>query len=174
MKNLFTKLLSDNECIEIVDFLEKREDWSLKIHLDENEEIYAHYYMRVFTELEFVKNKFKNFIESEFSFKVHEVNIYALKYYPNFKFGRHFDRAYNKESNKDFVYNINVVLNDDFEGGEFWLDDKLLEGNTRGMVYYYDSTQWHEVKPIVSGTRYSMLYYVRERDFVNKQTKSLL
>jgi hypothetical protein len=42
LKNLFTKLLSDNECIEIVDFLEKREDWSLKIHLDENEEIYSH------------------------------------------------------------------------------------------------------------------------------------
>jgi predicted 2-oxoglutarate/Fe(II)-dependent dioxygenase YbiX len=174
LKNQFTKLFSDDECIEIINFFEKKEDWNLKIQLDENEEIYAHYYVRVFNELEFVKNKFKNFIESEFSFKVHEVNIYALKYYQNFKFGRHIDRAYHKESNKDFVYNINVVLNDDFEGGEFWLDDKLLEGNTRGMVYYYDSTQWHEVKPIVSGTRYSMLCYVRERDFVNKQTKSLL
>jgi hypothetical protein len=111
LKNQFTKLFSDDECIEIINFFEKKEDWNLKIQLDENEEIYAHYYVRVFNELEFVKNKFKNFIESEFSFKVHEVNIYALKYYQNFKFGRHIDRAYHKESNKDFVYNINIYCN---------------------------------------------------------------
>jgi uncharacterized protein YciU (UPF0263 family) len=69
LKNQFTKLFSDDECIEIINFFEKKEDWNLKIQLDENEEIYAHYYVRVFNELEFVKNKFKNFIESEFPSK---------------------------------------------------------------------------------------------------------
>ena len=39
MKNQFTKLFSDDECVEIINFIEKKEDWNLKIQLDENEEI---------------------------------------------------------------------------------------------------------------------------------------
>jgi hypothetical protein len=69
---------------------------------------------------------------------------------------------------------VNVVLNDDFEGGEFWLDDNLLENNKPGMVYYYDSLQWNEVKEINNGVRYSILCYVRERYFIIKEKKSLI
>jgi predicted 2-oxoglutarate/Fe(II)-dependent dioxygenase YbiX len=121
-----------------------------------------------------VINKFKNFVNSTFSFTVENVNIYALKYLPGCMFGRHYDRHYDKEKNKDFVYNINVVLNEDFSGGEFWLDDKIVKNNKLGMAYYYNSVQWHEVKPITKGVRYSMLCFVRERDFISKIKKSIL
>ena len=113
---------------------------------------------------EFLKDEYPNN-------KINEGNyFYAHEFFTGGKFTKHVDR----ERQNDWAIIIGAKLNDDFEGGEFWLDDKLLEGNTRGMAYYYDSTQWHEVKPIKSGTRYSMLCYVRARDFVNKQTKSLL
>jgi len=65
-------------------------------------------------------------------------------------------------------------LNDDYEGGEFWLDDELFQGNLPGHVYYYNSTQWHEVKPVTKGIRYSLLCFVRERDLIIKEKKSLI
>ena len=66
------------------------------------------------------------------------------------------------------------MLNDEFEGGEFYLNDTKLEGNTPGIAYTYNSFEFHEVKPVTSGIRYSMLCYVRERDFITKEKKSLI
>lgn len=168
------KLFTNDECNKIIDFLENKNEWEHIHRLDPDGDLYAEYYINKFVNDDIVINSFKKYIKSEFLFDVNIVNVYALKYLPNCKFGRHFDRQFNYEFNKDFVYNINVTLNDNFEGGEFWLDDKLFEGNEPGIVYYYNSTQWHEVKPIKNGVRYSMLCYIRERDFIKKQTKSLL
>lgn len=168
------KLFTDEECKEVIKFLENRNKWDYIRRSEPNDELYAEYYVSKFIENDFVSEKFKTYIKKEFSFDVNVANVAALKYLPNFKFGRHIDRSYHLEFNKDFLYNINVTLNDDYEGGEFWLDDELFEGNLPGYVYCYNSTQWHEIKPITKGIRYSLLCFVRERDLIIKEKKSLI
>ncbi len=168
------RLFTVEECSEIIKFLDNQSDWELYHNLDKNGNTLSKYYLTSLNDNNFAINKFKNYIYTKFSFKVDTVNIYALKYLGGYLFHRHIDKNEHRENNKDFVYNINVVLNDEFTGGEFWLDDKLLEEITPGMVYYYNSDQWHEVKTVTSGVRYSMLCYVRERDFIHKKNKSLI
>jgi predicted 2-oxoglutarate/Fe(II)-dependent dioxygenase YbiX len=174
MKLKLQRLFSVEECNDIVNYFETDEsEWGyVEINND------AKYYIKEINKTDkthnFIKGKFENFIQNEFFLSVNCINVSILKYLPTFKFERHKDRDHEKEFNHDFVFNINVILNDNYVGGEFLLNDSLVEGNTSGMVYYYNSIQYHEVKPIISGVRYSMICYIRERDFKNKKIKSLI
>lgn len=174
MERKLERLFTLDECSEIIKFSENKSEWVYKhVQYDDGQTFSQYFYMDL-NDNDMIINRFKNYISSNFDFKLDNINIHIIKYLEGYKFNRHIDRVKGLEKNKDFVFNINVVLNDEFEGGEFWLDDKLLIGNTAGMVYYYNSDQWHEVKEVISGVRYSMLCYIRERDFVNKKNKSLI
>jgi predicted 2-oxoglutarate/Fe(II)-dependent dioxygenase YbiX len=174
METKIEKLFTIDECSEIVKFIESKSEWVYIHNQYDDGQTFSQYFYMDLNDNDLVINKFKNYVKERFNFKLDTINIHVIKYLEGYKFDRHIDRVEHREKNKDFVFNINVVLNDEFEGGEFWLDDKLLVGNTPGMVYYYNSDQWHEVKPVTKGVRYSMLCYVRERDFVNKKSKSLI
>jgi len=63
-----------------------------------------------------------------------------------------------------------VVLNDDFEGGEFQTRFNVNEGEDKGMrvqtikpqagdVYFFAADQEHRVKPVTKGTRYSVVVW---------------
>lgn len=174
MKNILGQLFTLDECNQIINSLDT-DNWKrIRYQPEVNTPLMADYFLMEYIKDDFVKHRFRNLINSNFHFKVNEVNIHVIKYNEGQFFGRHTDRNKNSEKLKDFFYNINVVLNDEFEGGEFWLDDKLFLGNTPGVAYYYNSDTWHEVTPIVKGTRYSMLCYVRERDFLKKEINSLI
>ena len=174
MKTKMERLFTEEECTEIVKFAESKSEW-IHIHNQYDDgQTFAQYFYMDLNDNDLVMNKFRNYVRYTFNFKLETINIHVIKYMEGFKFDRHIDRVAHREKNKDFVFNINVVLNDKFEGGEFWLDDQLLLGNTPGMVYYYNSDQWHEVKSITSGVRYSMLCYVRERDLINKIQKTII
>jgi len=173
MKNILGRIFSLEECKEIIKSFDKK-IWDNRIGNNSNYFV-MHSLSKTYNyKNEFVEEKFKNLINSNFGFKVTDVNMYILKYLPGQFFGRHYDRNPSSESHKDYIYNINVLLNDEFTGGEFYLNDTKFEGNTPGIAYTYNSDEFHEVKPVTSGIRYSMLCYVRERDFINKTTKSLL
>lgn len=175
MENILGRIFTIDECNEIIKSTLFREDWKHQKWIGDKEwDSSFDYYIIDYNDNQLVTDKFKNLINSKFSINVNVVNIFILKYLPGGMFGRHFDRTEFKEFNKDFVYNINVLLNDSFEGGEFYLKDSVFEGNTPGIAYHYQSTDWHEVKPVKSGVRYSMLCYVRERDFVVKNKKSVI
>lgn len=167
------QIFSLKECNNIIDILENNQDWEKYVSYDKDKNIFSSYNTTSLT-IEWISDKFKTYIENEFSFSISNLTILALKYNVGDKFGRHFDRNPNFERNKDFLYNVNVVLNDNFKGGEFWLDDKLFLETSPGMGYSYSSTQWHEVKTITEGTRYSMLCYIRERDIILKKSNTLL
>jgi predicted 2-oxoglutarate/Fe(II)-dependent dioxygenase YbiX len=174
MDTKLERLLTIKECSEIINFVEENPNWDYYDNLDNSGNTSSKYFLRTLDDNDFVINKFKNYINSHFPFRVDIVNIYVLKYLQGGLFHRHIDRVEHRETHRDFVYNINVILNDDFTGGEFWVNDNPFIGNTPGIVYYYDSTQWHEVKPILSGTRYSMLCYIRARDLISKNTKTFI
>ena len=174
MERKLERLLTIEECSEIINFVEENPNWDYHNNLDSSGNTSSKYFLKNLDGNDLVINKFKNYINSNFPFRVDNVNIFVLKYLQGGFFHRHIDRVEHSEMHKDFVCNINVILNDEFSGGEFWVNDEPFIGNTPGMVYYYNSTQWHEVKPILSGTRYSMLCYIRERDIISKNTKTFI
>ena len=167
------QVFSRDECVKVIEYAEKKNNWQKvqwypKVITDD----VAEYELCDVTELDWFKDKLVTYALTTLDLNLSTPSISIIKYKEGCKFPRHIDRISSKEFNRDFLYNINVVLNDNFEGGEFWVDDKLLIGNSPGVVYHYKSTQWHEVKTVTKGVRYSTLFYVRERD-INK-TKNLI
>ena len=154
-KKLFTK----NECNDIIKFCEEQNDWK-RPYLYGYE---PHYHIYTFQPEEFISNKIINYGKKHFGLSVMNVNLGVIRYSVGDHFPRHIDRNPNTEFNKDFVYNVNLKLNDDYEGGEFFLNDKLFVAEV-GDLYHYKSTEYHEVKTITKGIRYTGLFYVRERD----------
>lgn len=53
---------------------------------------------------------------------------------------------------------VSFVITDDYTGGELVLYDPtyVVEKNF-GAVYCFDPFRFHEVKPIINGTRYSVM-----------------
>jgi len=101
--------------------------------------------------------------------------IAIIKYLPGDNIQRHIDAGTDFEDKSDFVssavYNINIRLNDEFEGGDFFLDDKLY-AKPVGKIYHYDSDVYHEVKVVTKGVRYIALVTISQSDIM-KETKVL-
>lgn len=159
------QLLTRDECKEIINFAEDKKSWQKVLW---NAKVatsgVADYDFCDISDLTWYKDKLIQYALEELNLKLYSASVAIIKYGVGSKFPRHTDRSPNNEFNMDFLYNVNVVLNDDFEGGEFWLDDKPVAGNTPGVVYHYKSTQWHEVKEVTKGVRYTTLFYIRDRD----------
>jgi hypothetical protein len=154
-KKLFTK----NECSDIIKFCEEQNKW-------EQPPLYGyepHYQIYSFQPEKYISNKIINYGKEHLGLSIFNVNLGVIRYSVGDYFHRHIDRNPNDKFNKDFVFNINLKLNDDYEGGEFFLNDKLFVAEV-GDVYHYKSTEYHEVKPITGGIRYTGLFYIRERD----------
>jgi hypothetical protein len=151
-KKLFTK----NECDEIISFSENQNRWK-----EVNDG--GIYKIVFFTPNEYISNEIIEYGKEILGLSILNVNMAVIKYLEGDCFPRHIDRDKNYELNRDFLYNINLKLNDEYEGGEFFLKDKLFYAEV-GDVYHYKSTEFHEVKPITKGIRYTGLFYIRERD----------
>lgn len=118
-------------------------------------------------EIDDITNIIKEYCIENINLEVDNINICVLRYKKGCGFERHIDYGQGKFTG-DYLYNINVILNDEFEGGQFWLDDKPLKKEV-GEIYHYKSNQYHEVKKVTSGIRYSCLFYVRYRDIKDKK-----
>ena len=166
MKKLFTK----EECLEVIQYAESKNSWTGgKINLPHLKNIKVESRPKIVPlwDLEFFRERLLSYAKEELNLDIKTAGIYVMKYNTGDWFPRHKDRNEKTEFNMDFLYNINVVLNDEFEGGEFYIEDKLITYNTPGMVYHYKSDVYHEVKPVTKGTRYSALFFVRDRDIKN-------
>lgn len=164
-KTYFTKL----ECNEIINYSENiaTHDWE-RINNINNK-----YFIKDISKLELTQNVFQRYINKNLpNYKIDNIGVYILKYLKGDFFGRHMDKG-NTEFAHDAISNINTILNDEYEGGEFYLDD-LLYKKPIGEIYNYDSITYHEVKPITNGTRYSLLCFLRTRNIKKKEIKSLL
>lgn len=95
------------------------------------------------------------------------INVGILKYIEGDLIQKHIDSGSATNSlSRDFIYNINILLNDDYEGGEFYLNDKPYL-KPMGEIYHYKSSEYHEVKKVKRGVRYCALFYIRYRDIKN-------
>ena len=54
------------------------------------------------------------------------------------------------------LLSFSILLNDDFEGGEFVMND-TVSLNKQGQILIFPSTIKHKVNPVTQGTRYSLV-----------------
>lgn len=116
-----------------------------------------------------LKDMITQYCMENLNLDVEVVNVGILKYEVGDSFERHIDYG-GTHHTSDFIYNINVLLNDEYEGGEFYLNDTHYPKPV-GEVYHYKSNEYHEVKKITKGVRYSALFYIRHRDLKKNQNE---
>lgn len=112
-----------------------------------------------------VKVKLKAYCISNLNIVVHRFRqITLLKYDVGDKFARHVDHRQGHPHTFDRVYNFNVRLNDDYEGGVFYLEGKPIIKEV-GEIYNYRSSQYHKVDPVTKGVRYLLASFLHQEDF---------
>jgi predicted 2-oxoglutarate/Fe(II)-dependent dioxygenase YbiX len=160
---------SNVECNEIINYAESSilDEWN-RMEFENNR-----YFIKNISEFRIPQKVFKEYINEKFSkYKIDNFEVYILKYITGDFFGRHMDKT-KTEFTHDAISNINTRLNDDYTGGDFYLND-LLYNKPIGEIYNYDSDVYHEVKPITNGTRYTLLCLLRVRNITKKETKSIV
>lgn len=93
------------------------------------------------TNLNFVKNK-------------EQINFH--KFIKGDWFGLHDDNRGGR------LFAVGVLLNDDFEGGDFKLynPNEITLNKEIGNTYVFDVKIKHEITPILNGVRYSLLWFL--------------
>ena len=62
---------------------------------------------------------------------------------------------------------VSIILSDEFEGGDMYVNDKKIQLNTNGeYVSFFGGNDFHEVKPITKGNREVLIVW-----FSKKQSK---
>jgi predicted 2-oxoglutarate/Fe(II)-dependent dioxygenase YbiX len=121
-----------------------------------------------------VLDRLIKWIESEIDVTINWNTTYKKEFYIHSynkgdKFAKHMDSGaqYNR------VYSMGLLLNDEFEGGDFVVDintNKSISANKQiGNCYLFDSSLQHEVKEITNGNRNVVLvFFVKEQIVFNK------
>jgi hypothetical protein len=110
-------------------------------------------------ETKWLFDKLKTFFEeqSKIQIKKNKEVIHFHKFVKGDWFGKHNDVRDNR------LYAVGVLLNDNFEGGDFKLyyPDEYLLNKEAGNTYIFDVKTEHEITPILKGERYSLLWFLQ-------------
>lgn len=116
-------------------------------------------------------DKFKNFFEEELNtqIKKNKEVIHFHKFIKGDWFGKHNDIRDSR------VYAIGVLLNDDFNGGDFKLytPNEIILDKVIGNTYLFDVRIDHEIMPILEGERHSLLWFL-ENEHIKIETNKLI
>ena len=163
---IFQKILfSKEECDDIINIHKvNSQKWK------NNDREYKSFSIILNGETEWIFSKMKNFFEEESGLLMetikNEVHFHVFE--TNDWFGVHNDARNNR------LFSLGVLLNDDFDGGEFNLysqgEEIVLEKKV-GNTYIFDAAISHEVTPIQYGIRYSLIWFIQNDNVKTKPTK---
>ena len=116
--------------------------------------------------------KLKKFFEEQTGISIIEVRpeLHFHIYEPNDYFGIHDD---NMDSR---VFSVGVLLNDNFDGGDFILypNNKTIRlDKSVGNSYIFPVNIKHEVTKIIKGERYSLIWFLKNTN-IKSNSKSLI
>ena len=110
-------------------------------------------------ETKWLFDKLKIFVETEINIKIIKIKekIHFHKFIKGDWFGKHNDIRDNR------LYAVGVLLNDNFEGGDFKLynPNEITLDKVVGNSYLFDVRIEHEITPILDGERYSLLWFLQ-------------
>jgi len=67
------------------------------------------------------------------------------------------------DSRDSRLFSVGVLLNENFQGGEFKLytPNEIVLDKKLGNCYVFDANISHEITPITLGTRYSLIWFIQ-------------
>jgi hypothetical protein len=105
-------------------------------------------------------DKLKDFVERESTIRIKTMKktVHFHRFTKGDWFGKHNDVRDNR------VYAVGVLLNDNFNGGDFKLYNPTehILNKIVGNTYLFDVTIQHEITPILDGERYSLLWFLQQ------------
>jgi predicted 2-oxoglutarate/Fe(II)-dependent dioxygenase YbiX len=111
-------------------------------------------------------NKIKQFVEETLKIKLIRLNndAHILCYGINDGFGKHID--YNPMGDESRVYTFGLLLNTEYEGGDFIMYDKekTIFNKVVGNSYLFETTIPHEVEKITNGVRYTLIIHIKKSE----------
>jgi hypothetical protein len=116
-------------------------------------------------------DRLKVFVETETNIQI--IKIKEKIHFHTFKiedwFGKHNDIRGSR------MYAIGILLNDDFDGGDFKLynPNEIILDKVVGNTYIFDVRIDHEITPILEGERYSLLWFL-QNEHIKIETNKLI
>jgi hypothetical protein len=159
-------LFSKEECQSIISYVSNNiTNWDIKDRKYHSQPItYS-------LETKWLFDKLKTFFEeqSNIQIKKNKEIIHFHKFVKGDWFGKHNDIRENR------LYAIGVLLNDTFEGGDFYLHNpnEIILDKVIGNTYLFDVKIEHEITPILEGERYSLLWFL-ENEHIKIETNKLI
>ena len=122
-------------------------------------------------ETEWLFDKLKTFVETETDIQIRKIKKQI--HFHTFKEGDWFAKHNDVRDNR--LYAIGVLLNDDFVGGDFKLYNPFEQTLNKvvGNTYLFDVKIEHEITPILSGERYSLLWFL-QNEHIKTPTNTLI
>lgn len=157
-------LFSKEECNLIKNLFKKNsQNWDFK------DRKYYSQPINYSTETNWLFDKLKQFVEDESNIEIKKIKkqIHFHKFIKGNWFAKHNDNRDNR------MYAIGVLLNDNFEGGDFVLYNptEFKLNKIIGNTYIFDVRIEHEIKPIENGERYSLLWFIESKHISIKTDK---
>jgi hypothetical protein len=114
-------------------------------------------------------DKLKTFFEIEMNIRI--ITMKNQIHFHRFEMGNWFDKHNDDRNNR--LYAVGVLLNDDFEGGDFKLynPNEYTLNKQIGNTYIFDVKIDHEITPILKGERYSLLWFLENKNIKIKTNK---
>ena len=146
-------LFSKDECKTIINLNKNNsQSWG------HNNRLYDSLLIQYRTDTHWVFDRLKSFFEDVTQIQIPNLNkdIHYHIFKKDNYFGLHSDDLANR------MYSVGVLLNDNFDGGDFILYDKdnLTLNKTIGNTYIFDVSIKHEITKIMNGERYSMIWFI--------------
>lgn len=96
----------------------------------------------------------------------HPVPMYIMKYEVGGKNRLHRDSDWTdtrKSKYNDRILTTNVLLNDEFKGGELIVSGEVYEQKV-GHIFFHHAKIPHEVKTLTEGVRYTLICFIHNLD----------
>ena len=159
-------LFSKEECQSIIFYRSNNiTNW------DNNDRKYNSQSITCSLETKWLFDKLKTFFEEQSNIRIKKNKevIHFHKFVKDNWFGKHNDILGNR------LYAVGVLLNDNFEGGDFKLynPNEIILNRVIGNTYLFDVRIDHEITPILEGERYSLLWFL-ENEHIKIETNKLI
>jgi hypothetical protein len=148
-------LFNKDECDFIIsNQIENMINWNMNDRKYDSKTIYYN------ESTKWIFDKLKYFFEIETDLKIIKIKqeIHFHKFIEGSWFGKHNDNR------DERLYAVGVLLNNNFQGGDFkfYNPNEYILNREIGNAYIFDTKTEHEITEILSGTRYSLLWFLQK------------
>lgn len=155
-------LFNKEECNTILNLVKNnQQNWKFK------DRKYSSFTINSKKDTDWLFDKLKNYFTEETGIQLVKLKeeIHFHLFQKNDFFKKHNDTRDNR------LYAIGVLLNDNFEGGDFNLynPNELTLNKIIGNTYIFDVRIEHEITPILKGIRYSLLWFLQNENIKIKK-----